>query len=101
MPLDLPKAKHVKAVATHWVNSILGMSEVDRRNNPTTMFAQEYNRTLGLAKEAMPEAASYRWPPMIPFDHSRREVGCVRHSELMVYFQTVLSVVEDFVPSAA
>lgn len=99
MSVDLPKAKHVRTVANNCVVSILNMSEAERRAHPTNTFAQEYNRTLMLAKEAMPEIASYRWPQIIPVDHRRREVFSIRHSELMVYFQTILSVAEDFIPS--
>ncbi|NRD45956.1 hypothetical protein [Corallococcus exiguus] len=92
MPIE---PHQVRSQAKAFVDSLSKMSAKQREQEPTPQFANQFNRLLELARQAVPDVDPQLWPtavsvtPSLGGGHLR--VGA-RYTEIEVYARQVLSL---------
>lgn len=69
----------------------------EREQKPTGQFADNYNTHLALAKEAMPDVDSRRWPPEIKIEGPAMKLPTsnARYVEIHAYLKVMLAILAE------
>jgi hypothetical protein len=97
MAIQQDDSQHREAIfkkATATALTIKGMTAQERKLNPNPNFADDYNRTLELAKKAKPKIDEKIWPPTVTTTKKALVEECsATYSEIQAYCHQISSLI--------